>query len=218
MQASRDGRWSRFSRSATNADNDLYLWDAEKPDKEPVHLTPHEGNVEHAIQTFTPDSTQLYYASNQGGEYQRCWSHDLKNRRAQGRRRGQMGCDGRAVLVGGALPRCQRQRRRPHGDHGHRPERGQTSPAARISAREHHRRLIRPQREPAGLLRWRRHFAARSVRPRPARRQTSPADHQPQPEDQARGPGRLGSRSLPELRQTRNPVGAIQAPRRLRGQ
>jgi dipeptidyl aminopeptidase/acylaminoacyl peptidase len=75
---SRDGRHVALLKTRTNADNDIYLWDAGQPDQEPVKVTPHEGDVEHTIDTFSPDSRLLYYGSNQVGEFNRAWSHDLK--------------------------------------------------------------------------------------------------------------------------------------------
>ncbi len=78
MVVSRDGRHVALSKTRTNADDDLYLWDATQPDKEPVKITPHEGDVAYAINTFSPDSRLLYYGSNQDSEFSRVWSHDLK--------------------------------------------------------------------------------------------------------------------------------------------
>ena len=75
---SRDGRWLALVKVRTNADNDLFLWDAETPAKEPVRITPHRGDVQHAIETFSPDSSTLYFGSNQDGEFQKVYAYDLK--------------------------------------------------------------------------------------------------------------------------------------------
>src|SRR5262249_45915649 len=56
MDVSRDGRHIALVKTRTNSDNDIYLWDALQPDKEPVKITPHEGDVEYDIQTFSPNS------------------------------------------------------------------------------------------------------------------------------------------------------------------
>src|SRR5262249_51198963 len=61
---SRDGRWLALTKIRNNADNDIYLWDAQTPEKEPVKITPHEGDIEFGVQTFSPDSSTLYFASN----------------------------------------------------------------------------------------------------------------------------------------------------------
>src|SRR5262249_17290883 len=64
LEVRRDGRHIALDKIKTNADNDIYLWDATQPEKEPVKITPHEGDVEHGIHTFSPDSQVLYYGSN----------------------------------------------------------------------------------------------------------------------------------------------------------
>ncbi len=77
---SRDGRHVALTRTRTNADNDIYLWDADHPDADPVRITPHEGDIQYSIDTFSPDSKVLYYGSNQDSEFNRIWSYDLTNR------------------------------------------------------------------------------------------------------------------------------------------
>jgi dipeptidyl aminopeptidase/acylaminoacyl peptidase len=78
MVVSRDGRHIALVKTRTNADNDLYLWVATEPDKKPIKITPHRGDVSHGIETFSPDSRVLYYGSNQDSEFDRIWSYDLK--------------------------------------------------------------------------------------------------------------------------------------------
>lgn len=77
MAVSRNGRYVVLFKTRTNADNDLYLWDATQPAREPVKITPHEGDVSHSIETFSPDSGHLYYGSNLDSEFNRVWSYDL---------------------------------------------------------------------------------------------------------------------------------------------
>jgi dipeptidyl aminopeptidase/acylaminoacyl peptidase len=77
---SRNGRWVVVTKERTNADNDLFLWDAEQPDKNPVKITDHQGDVQHQPQTFSVDASVLYYTSNEGSEYQRVWAYDLKTK------------------------------------------------------------------------------------------------------------------------------------------
>jgi dipeptidyl aminopeptidase/acylaminoacyl peptidase len=77
-RASRDGRRAALLKEHTNTDNDLYLWDAGQPDKEPVKITSHQGDVEHRLMDFSPDSERLYYTSDEGGQFQRAWEYDLK--------------------------------------------------------------------------------------------------------------------------------------------
>jgi dipeptidyl aminopeptidase/acylaminoacyl peptidase len=78
IEVSRDGRRVALLKTRTNTDNDLFLWDPAQPDKEPAKITPHEGDIEHGLQAFTPDSRQLYYSSNGGSEFNRVWSYDLE--------------------------------------------------------------------------------------------------------------------------------------------
>jgi len=78
VAVSRDGRHIALLKEVSNTDNNLYLWDPEHSDKEPVKITPHKGAIEHGIDTFTPDSRQLYYSSNEDSEFTRIWSYDLK--------------------------------------------------------------------------------------------------------------------------------------------
>jgi dipeptidyl aminopeptidase/acylaminoacyl peptidase len=78
LVVSRDGRHVALVKERTNADNDVYLWDTSRPDAEPVRITPHKGDVEHSIDTFSPDSHLLYYGSNKDSEFNRIWSYDLR--------------------------------------------------------------------------------------------------------------------------------------------
>ncbi|SHH32114.1 S9 family peptidase [Ferrimonas marina] len=72
-----DGRWVVTQVVHSNADNDLYVIDlsAEVPVR--THVTPHEGNVSHTTFTFTPDSQQLIYGSNEGSEFEKAYRYDL---------------------------------------------------------------------------------------------------------------------------------------------
>jgi dipeptidyl aminopeptidase/acylaminoacyl peptidase len=78
ITVSRDGQWLAMAKERTNADNDLYLWDSKQPDKAPEKITAHTGDVEHRIQTFSPDGTSLFYTSNEGSDFYRAWVYDLK--------------------------------------------------------------------------------------------------------------------------------------------
>jgi dipeptidyl aminopeptidase/acylaminoacyl peptidase len=80
-----DGRWVALNKVNNNADSDIFLWDAKKPKAAPVKLTPHEGHVQHSVQTFSRDSKRLYYTTDGQGEYAQAWSYDLgsKERKAE---------------------------------------------------------------------------------------------------------------------------------------
>lgn len=77
---SRDGRWVSLNRHRNNADSDIFIWDAENPDMPPVHITPHEGNVQHGSVTFSPDSAKFYYGTDGRGEFRQIWAYDLASR------------------------------------------------------------------------------------------------------------------------------------------
>lgn len=73
---SRDGRWLALDKPVTSADSDVYLVDLQG-DGEPKLITPHEGDVEHGVYDFTPDSAALIYATNEHGEFNQAWRYDL---------------------------------------------------------------------------------------------------------------------------------------------
>ncbi len=74
---SRDGRWVALTKVRNNADSDVYIVDLHDADGEPIHVTPHEGDIEHSVETFAPDGSKLYYTSNEGSEFDRVLSYDL---------------------------------------------------------------------------------------------------------------------------------------------
>ena len=73
-----DDRWLALIKVRTNADNDLYVWDIARAGADPQHITSHKGDVSHRVMSFTPDSKQLYYGTNEHGEFNEVWSYDLK--------------------------------------------------------------------------------------------------------------------------------------------
>lgn len=78
-EISPDGRWLALEKTHTNRDSDLYLVDLESDEKEPRLITEHEGDVNHSVMTFTPDSKGLVYGTNEHGEFTQAWSHDLES-------------------------------------------------------------------------------------------------------------------------------------------
>jgi dipeptidyl aminopeptidase/acylaminoacyl peptidase len=66
---SRDGRWVALAKIRNNADSNLYVVDLKSAKPEPILITPHEGNINHAVAAFTPDSKALYYKTNAGSEF-----------------------------------------------------------------------------------------------------------------------------------------------------
>jgi dipeptidyl aminopeptidase/acylaminoacyl peptidase len=76
---SRDGRLVALTKTRNNADSDVYLVDLAAP-ADLVHVTPHEGDVQHSVTDFSPDGAALYYTSNVGSEFDRVWAYDLASK------------------------------------------------------------------------------------------------------------------------------------------
>lgn len=72
-----DGRYLALVRNRTSADSDIFLADLSQPGSEPVLITEHEGNIAYSAYTFTPDSAALVFATNEHGEFNQAWTHDL---------------------------------------------------------------------------------------------------------------------------------------------
>ena len=72
-----DGRWLALLQMISSADSDVWVADLETGGL--VHVTPHEGDVEHDVVTFTRDSTELYYSTNEHSEFRQVWSYNLES-------------------------------------------------------------------------------------------------------------------------------------------
>ncbi len=75
-----NGQWLVLNRNISNADSNLYLIDLYSKEKSPELITEHTGNVSHNAYTFTPDSQQLIYATNEFGEFNQAWSLKLADK------------------------------------------------------------------------------------------------------------------------------------------
>ena len=74
-----DGRFLAVSKAKNNADSDVYLVDLENPQRDPRHITPHEGDASHGAVTFNPDVSELFYRTDVHGEFVEVWAHDLES-------------------------------------------------------------------------------------------------------------------------------------------
>ncbi len=74
---SRDGQFLAVAKERTNADNDLFVVDLLAEGTPAKLITPHKGDVEHSVETFTPDGRTLYFTSNEGSEFNRAWTYDM---------------------------------------------------------------------------------------------------------------------------------------------
>ena len=74
---SRDERWLALAKPRTSADSDVYVVDLSTTDREPQLITGHDGNIAHGVYDFAPDSLSLVYSTNEHGEFNQAWTHDL---------------------------------------------------------------------------------------------------------------------------------------------
>lgn len=75
-----NGQWLTLTKNISNADSNIYLVDLTSKDKVSELITEHTGNVSHSSYTFTPDSQQLIYATNEFGEFNQAWSLKLADK------------------------------------------------------------------------------------------------------------------------------------------
>ncbi|WP_394176597.1 S9 family peptidase [Thalassotalea litorea] len=80
---SRDGRWLSLTKAVSGADSDLYLIDLTAEETTPIHITPHEGNIEYFSYGFTPDSGKLIFGTDEHSEYSQAWAYDLESAESQ---------------------------------------------------------------------------------------------------------------------------------------
>ena len=72
-----DDRYLALSKPRTAADSDIYLADLTAKQRAPQLITKHQGNVTHNVYTFTRDSKQLVYATDEFGEFNQAWTYDI---------------------------------------------------------------------------------------------------------------------------------------------
>lgn len=73
---SRDKKYFAFFKAITTNDSDMYLY--ERKTKEMKHLSPHEGDVQYRPQTFSPDSKNLYYLTDEDSEFTYLKRYDIE--------------------------------------------------------------------------------------------------------------------------------------------
>jgi len=78
-QISPNGRWLALNKNNSNSDSDIYMVDLQSKEKVPTLITEHQGNVSHSGYTFTTDSNQFIYSTNEHGEFNQAWSIDLQD-------------------------------------------------------------------------------------------------------------------------------------------
>ena len=73
---SRDKRYIALSKSITEHNSDMYLFDRET--KGLKHLSPHEGDINYSPQTFSTDSKSLYYLTDEDSEFTFLKRYDIE--------------------------------------------------------------------------------------------------------------------------------------------
>lgn len=73
----RDGQHLVLTHAISSAGSNLYLVDL-AAGGEPELITPHEGAVSYSVFDFTPDGSALVYGTDEHGEFQEAWTHDVE--------------------------------------------------------------------------------------------------------------------------------------------
>ena len=74
---SRDEKWIAFTKSNGRNDSDVMLVNV--ANNEAKLITPHQGEAVFRAQTFDPQSTRLYFLTDEGGEFTRLRVYDIGN-------------------------------------------------------------------------------------------------------------------------------------------
>lgn len=72
---SNDKHFIAFSKTVTNNDSDMYLYNIET--KEMEHLTLHEGDINYSPASFSTDSKTLYYLTDENSEFTYLKKYDI---------------------------------------------------------------------------------------------------------------------------------------------
>jgi dipeptidyl aminopeptidase/acylaminoacyl peptidase len=78
---SRDEKWLAFTKPNTTADSDIYLY--ELSSKAMKHLSPHQGDASYSPADFDVESKNLYYLTDDGGEFKYLARYDLATGRKE---------------------------------------------------------------------------------------------------------------------------------------
>jgi len=70
-----DKRFIAFSKTITNNNSDMYLYEVET--KEMEHLTPHEGDINYSPASFNTDSKAIYYLTDENSEFTYLKKYDM---------------------------------------------------------------------------------------------------------------------------------------------
>jgi len=74
-----DGRWVALGKPRTSDDSDIYVVDLSSENPEPTLITEHDGNISYRTYGITPGNDALIYATDENGEFNQAWKHDLES-------------------------------------------------------------------------------------------------------------------------------------------
>ena len=72
---SNDKKYLALIKIQTDHDSDIYLYNLEN--KETKHITPHEGDINYNPADFNPESSKLYFLTNENSEFSYLKSYDI---------------------------------------------------------------------------------------------------------------------------------------------
>ncbi|MGB0986124.1 MAG: S9 family peptidase [Pseudoalteromonas spongiae] len=75
-----DGNYLVANKSISNSDNNLYLVKLSQTNSQPELITEHQGSVSYSAFSFTPDSKNLIYGTNEHGEFSQAWQYNITNK------------------------------------------------------------------------------------------------------------------------------------------
>ncbi|ACA88769.1 S9 family peptidase [Shewanella woodyi] len=78
-EVSPDGLFASLAKMHTNRDSDTYLLDLRKRTSKPTIISEHTDPANYNPMAFSPDSKQLYYATDSKGEFSQVWQYDLQS-------------------------------------------------------------------------------------------------------------------------------------------
>ncbi len=74
---SNDKRYLAFTKTITTNNSEMYLYDRES--RKLKHISPHEGDANYNPQTFSSDSKNLYFSTNEGREFTNLKKYDIES-------------------------------------------------------------------------------------------------------------------------------------------
>jgi Group II intron, maturase-specific domain len=77
------GRWLALNQTRSNFSSELYVWDRDNPNQEPLLLSSPQSTAEVVFLTFSSDSQEVYYSTDQNGEFREAWKLNLHKKTSE---------------------------------------------------------------------------------------------------------------------------------------